>query len=153
MQSDRDIYEAIGGDLVRLATVLVGPDEAPDVVSRVVARRLTRGPLSELEEPRQYLMRAVVNEAKNVHRSRSRQSVAYERVGPLADIDDMAESHFPDVTEAVMSLPERQRAAVFLVYWLGFAPTDAARVLRCRPGTVRRYLTIALRKIEEALDD
>ena len=153
METDREIYEAIGGDLVRLATVLVGPDEAPDVVSRVVARRLAKGPLSELRDPRSYLLRAVSNEAKNVRRSRSRADVAHHRMGVDAPAPDIAEGRFLDVTDAVMLLPGQQRAAVFLVYWMDMTAAEAAKVLRCRPATVRRYLSIARDSLRGVVDE
>lgn len=153
MVNDRDIYEALGGDLVLLATVLVGPDDASDVVSRVVTRRLAQGPLSELRDPRQYLMRGVVNESKNVHRSRSRSTSAIERMGGPVNVRDVAEGRFPDVTQQVMELPDRQRAAVFLVYWMGLSTPEAAKVLGCRSGTVRRYLSVARDKLRETLDE
>lgn len=153
MDTDREIYESIGGDLVRLATAMVGPDDAPDVVSCVVARRLARGPLSELRDARQYLMRGVVNEAKNVHRSRSRSAAALGRMGGPDFVRDAADGRFPDVAERVMALPDRQRVAVFLVYWMGMSTPEASRVLGCRPGTLRRYLTVARKKLREELDE
>jgi DNA-directed RNA polymerase specialized sigma24 family protein len=44
---------------------LVGPDQAPDVVSTVVLRVLKRRHLSDLENPRAYLFRSVLNEARS----------------------------------------------------------------------------------------
>ncbi len=153
MASDSEIYASMGGDLVRFATVLIGPDEAPDVVSRVVARRLARGPLSELRDARQYMMRGIVNEAKNVRRSRNRRAAALERMGVPGEVRDIADGRYPDITGIVMSLPDRQRASVYLVYWMGLSVPEVARVLGCRPGTVGRYLTLARNKLREALDE
>jgi DNA-directed RNA polymerase specialized sigma24 family protein len=38
------------------------------------------------------------------------------------------------------------------VYWLGFSPSEAASVMDCRPGTVRRYLHLARNTLKEVLD-
>ena len=50
-------------------------------------------------------------------------------------------------------LPPRQRAATFLVYWEGHTPVSAAELMGCRPATVRRYLHLAHRKLEEMIDE
>lgn len=153
LSTDREIYVEHGGDLVRFATALVGPDDAADVVSAVVARTLAKQRLADLERPREYLMQAVANEAKNVLRLRSRASAAVVRVGFPPDAPGADEGRYPDVTAAVMALPVQQRAAVYLVHWVGMTPTDAARHLGCRPATVRRYLSLARSKLRRFLDE
>ena len=138
---------------MRFATVLVGPDDASDVVSNVIARVLARRSLTSLENPHQYLMSAVANEAKNFRRARARGSVAVQRIGVPGNSPDIAEGRYPDVTEAVLELPKQQRAALYLVYWVGMTAADAAQILHCRPSTVRRYLGIARRKLKEHFDE
>ena len=51
MTWDVDVYDLHAEALVRLATVLVGPDRAPEVVSRVVLQTLVRRPLADLDNP------------------------------------------------------------------------------------------------------
>lgn len=153
MTTDRDIYEQEGGQLLRFATVLVGPDDASDVVSNVITRVLARRPLADLVDPHQYLMSAVANEAKNVKRSRARASDAVQRLAGPDISPDIAEGRYPDVTEAVLELPAQQRAALYLVYWVGMTAADAARILHCRPSTVRRYLVLARDKLKEYFDE
>lgn len=146
---DADVYTALRGDLMRYATALVGVSDAADVVSAVVTRTLERkGGLTGLRDPKPYLMRSVLNEARMRHRSRSRgrravMSLVGEHVSPGHD-------HILDV---VMELPERQRAAVFLAYYEQYTPTEIAELMGCRPGTVRRYLHLARRKLKEMLDE
>ncbi|GBE26023.1 RNA polymerase sigma-E factor [bacterium BMS3Bbin02] len=141
------IYNTLSGELVRYASALVGPDDGPDLLSVVITRTLAKQHLSDLDNPRLYLFKAVGNEAKS-HKRRyaTRQVVTLRRPetgtppGPDAAID------------AVMSLPVRQRSATYLVYWLGYTPTEAAAVMGCRPATVRRYLYLARAKLRESLD-
>lgn len=154
VKTDREIYEELRGDLVRFAAVLVGPDEASDVVSTVVTRTLSgKGSLTALEEPKQYLMKAVVNEGRSFGRRAARSS-------PLASVEehdvpqpDIAEGAYPDVTRAVMDLPAKQRAAVYLVYWMGLSGAEASRILGARPATVRRYLSLAREKLKAQFDE
>ncbi|MDH3463395.1 MAG: hypothetical protein OEM32_07220 [Acidimicrobiia bacterium] len=66
--TDREIYAEIAPDLIRYANALIGPDQAPDVVSTVVTRALGRGGgLVGPESPKSYLMKAVLNEATGVN--------------------------------------------------------------------------------------
>lgn len=71
--SDAEVYESVKDDLTRYATALVGPDAAADVVSTVVVRVLSKRPLVELDEPRAYLFKAVLNEARRLGSRRSRK--------------------------------------------------------------------------------
>jgi len=105
---DEAIYTKVKDDLIRYATVLVGPDRADDVVSTIMVRVLNKRLLSSLDEPRPYLFRSVLNEARGVLRGR--------RSSPLPLEHAATEMPEPDwtVVQAVASLPPRQRAAVFL---------------------------------------
>jgi len=138
---------------MRFATVLVGPSDAPDVVSTVIVRTLARQFLSDLREPKAYLMKGIANEARNVHRSRRRGTDARTRVGFPEPARSADEGRYPDLTLAVMSLPTQQRASVFLVYWMDMTPAEAAGYLGARPATVRRYLAVARSKLRGFLDE
>ena len=55
-------------ELVRFATLLVGADDATDVVSEAVTASLARGSLGGVENVRAYWFRAVMNTAADWHR-------------------------------------------------------------------------------------
>lgn len=128
---------------MRYATVLVGPSDAADVVSSVITRLLRSRRLTDLEEPRSYLMRAVLNESLN----RRKQVVGV----PLGDYAVEPNRADPDVLAAVVALPPQQRAAVYLTYWGDMTSDEAADLMGCRPATVRRYLHLARRTLEGVL--
>ncbi len=107
---DGEIYTKHKDDLIRYATALVGPSDAEDLVATVVLRVLQRGRLSDLVQPRPYLFRAVLNEARGVMRNRARPSGTAELVEAAVGVDR-------DVLDAVLRLPVRQRAVVYLIYW------------------------------------
>lgn len=142
---DATEYGAHLSELMRYATALVGPDDAPDVVSRVVVRVLSRTGKAPLREPRVYLMKAVLNESRSLLRRR--------RFLPLmeADVAITDPEPVPEVLQAVMQLPVRQRAAIFLVYWMDDTPSEAAALMGIRSGTVRRYLHLARHRLQEVL--
>lgn len=139
--------------LTRFATALVGPHDADDVVSAVVVRVLAKRPLTEIEKPEPYLMQAVMNEARSRHRGHRRRTAAVVRIGPGPTVRDTAEVATTELTDVVMSLPQQQRAAIYLVYWCDFTPAEAAEVRGCEPATVRRYLHLARKKLERFIDE
>jgi RNA polymerase sigma-70 factor (ECF subfamily) len=59
----------------------------------------------------------------------------------------------PGVLDAVLRLPERQRAAVYLTYWRDLPIAETAELMGCRPGTVKRYLHLARSHLREVLDE
>lgn len=142
---DAAIWRKHKEELIRYATVLVGVDHAEDVLSTVVERILRRGSLSDLDDARSYLFRAVLNESRG--RIRRRRIIPWER--------DFVVDHIgfrPDVAAAVGALPERQRAAVYLTYWRDLPISEVAELMGCRPGTVKRYLHISRNRLKEVLE-
>jgi len=146
VSSDEEIYLKHRDELMRYATALVGPDGAPDVVSTVVTNVLrSRRGLVDLREPRPYLMRAVLNESLRYRHKNWRE--------PPTGMYAVAVESRPEVLDAVVTLPPKQRAAVYLVYWADLPSHEAAQLMGCRPATVRRYLHLAKQKLREALND
>ena len=146
--TDAEVYRKHKDELMRFATALVGPNDAGDILSNVVTRILSSGKsLGDFREPRPYLMRAVLNESRSLHRSRRPTPVVAS-----ADMDPSADIR-PDVLAAVSELPVRQRAVTYLVYWAGMTSDEVGQLLGAKPGTVRRYLHLARKKLAEALDE
>lgn len=143
---DAAIWRKHKEELIRYATILVGVDHAEDVLSTVVERVLRRnGSFAALDDARPYLFRAVLNESRGVLRR--------SRITPWDR--DFVEDHTgfrPDVAEAVGSLPERQRAAVYLTYWRDLPVSEVADLMGCRPGTVKRYLHLSRNRLREVLE-
>jgi RNA polymerase sigma factor (sigma-70 family) len=136
------LYRAHAHELVRFATGLVGPSDAADVVADAVLRVWRSGRLAHVDEPRSYLFRAVVNEARMHHRGTLRRRAREAR----AAVDDpsVAQSEpRPEVLEAVARLSVRQRAVVVLVYWDDLDERAVARQLGISTGSVRRHLARA----------
>lgn len=144
--SDEQVWRKHRDELVRYATVLVGPADAEDLLSAVVVRTLSwKGSLSALDDPRPYLFRGLLNEAKNHSRAKTRRPPL--SAAPDQDPPDLR----PEVLEAVMKLAPQQRAAVYLVYWKDVSVTEAGRLMGCRPGTVKRYLSLARNHLKGVL--
>jgi DNA-directed RNA polymerase specialized sigma24 family protein len=144
---DSEIWLSCKDDLARYAAVLIGPNEAEDVVSTVVVRVLRRRPLSDLDEARAYLFRAVLNECRNRLSRRRRTWFPADPAVPPPD-----EPH-PEILDAVFRLPVRQRAATYLTYWADLPVAETARLMGVGDGTVKRYLFLARRTLKGVLDE
>ena len=149
---DEAIWREVKDDLVRYATVLLGPIDAEDVVSTVVIRVLERGRLTSLEEPRPYLFRAVLNEARTRGRRQKVGRRVLESVAHGARLWDEMPDVRPEIVQAVGRLPVQQRAATFLVYWHDLSIEEAGRLMGVRPGTVKRYVFLARQTLKGVLD-
>lgn len=146
--SDGEIYAALKADLMRYATALVGVSDAGDVVFAVVTRVMSNQGLAQLDDPKPYLMRSILNEARMRYRVRSRE----QRV-VRSHVPEVVEPSHDHLLDVVMTLPPRQRAAVFLFYYEQYTPTEIASMMGCRPATVRRYLHLARGKLREVIGE
>jgi RNA polymerase sigma factor (sigma-70 family) len=152
MERDQ-VYAECAEDLVRFATGLVGPHDAADVVSSAVLRAMWSQGWSEVEEPRSYLMRSVLNTARSHHRSTMRRRAREVRAAAANPAPVEAPNVEPEVLEAVARLSLRQRAVVVLRYWGDHTPEAIASMLGITEGSVRRHLARARQRLRRALHE
>lgn len=146
-----DVYRLHRHELVRFATVLVGPDDAHDVVSSAVLRVLERDP-APVESPKAYLYQTVANQARNHKRGEARRRNREERA-PRTQVEAAPAEPYPEVREAVERLSVRQRAVIYLSYWEDLPEQAVADHLGIATGSVRRHLFRARRQLRRALHD
>ena len=149
--TDEEIYRKHADDLVRFATGLVGPFDAPDVVTDACLRSFASSGWRTVDNHRAYLYRAVLNHARSHHRATLRRRVREMRSAPqeatwAPDIDF-------DVLAAVDRLSVRQRAVVVLTYWEDLRPAEVASRLGVSEGSVKRHLNRARSRLREQLDE
>ena len=144
-----DLWRAHAPVMMQFASVLVGPADAHDIAVEAFLRGAPAVVSGRAENPRAYLMRAVVTQAHNLRRGRERQWVRdLVAVPPLSS--PAHESH-ADVRRAVANLSLAQRAVVYFVYWEDLREQDVADVLGISPGSVRRHLVRARQHLRKAL--
>ena len=138
--SDAELYDKHADELVRLATGLVGPDDAADVVSSAITRLLGSGAWLGARDRKAYLFRSVVNEARMLHRSGRRRRAREERTAPVEAHEDPRDV---EVLACMSALSVRQRAVIVLTYWHDLDQEGIAAVLGVSRGTVARHLARA----------
>ncbi|MGH9225085.1 MAG: RNA polymerase sigma factor [Acidimicrobiales bacterium] len=146
-----EIYAKHADELVRFATVLVGPAAAEDVVAEAVIRAFASPAWVSVAQPRAYLFRATLNQARQVGRA-DRRPVRRElfTAGSVAGAVDGPGVRI-EVLDAMRRLTVRQRAVVFLTYWDDLEAEDVAAALGISTRTVQRELTVARRRLEALL--
>ena len=149
--TNEEIYRKHADELVRFATGLVGPFDAPDVVTDACLAAFRAKRWGEIANHRAYLYRSVLNTARNHHRGTLRR-----RVRELKAADP--NTSYPvevdvDVLAAVDRLSVQQRAAVVLTYWEDLTPLQVAQRLDVSVGSIKRHLARARSRLKELLDE
>jgi RNA polymerase sigma-70 factor (ECF subfamily) len=148
------VYVAHSLRLIRLATVLVGPDDAPDLVSDAVRRAVHRPGWTDVRDQGAYLVSSLVNATRQFHRERSRRAAREQRAARLVPEGARYEPTPADldVRVALEALSPQQRAVVFLVYWEDQQIPQVAHLLDVSEGSVRKQLARAKSKLKRILD-
>ncbi len=105
-------------------------------------------------EPLPWLISVAASHVRNHHRTLRRRGTLEQRLALL----DASAFAGPDVSvtateraealSALAAMPDGDREALLLVAWDGLTTEQAARVLGCRPGTLRMRLHRARARIE-----
>lgn len=153
-----ELYELHGSDLVRFATVLVGPADAADVVSDAMVGVLASSGTAPVRDERGYLFRAVANAATSLHRStgrRRQREVRAMAASSIGDTYNQAGSVDASVAaRAVLAeLSEQQRIVVFLAYWMDLTAAQIAEMLEVSEGAVRKQLARGRDRLRTLLDE
>ncbi len=134
--------------LYRAALAILGdPQEAEDAVQDTFVRYLEKAP-RELENPGAWLMKVLTNGCK------SRLRLRWRRVIPLPETLP-APNSLPERLELteLFSLPPEERAVLHLFYYEGYSTGEIAKIVGCRPGTVRSRLSRARQRLKTLLQD
>jgi len=138
--------------LFRLGYALTGdPGLAEDVVQTALARACAAWPrVSRAGSPEFYVRRIVINASRDRFRRRGLAEVltaVVPDIGPGSDGELEGLEYRPTLLAALMSLPQGQRAAVVLRYWLDMSESDTAVALGCSVGTVKSQVSRALARL------
>lgn len=153
-----ELYERNVPDAVRLAYLLTGDREvAQDLAHEAFIRAVGRlAHLRQADAFGPYLRRAVVNLSRNHFRSRSRERAAVQRSVPLRpETSQSAERTVVDrdaLRAVLLELPDRQREAIVLRFYLDLSDGQAAEAMRCRPGTVRSLVSRGMQSLRSNLE-
>lgn len=111
-------------------------------------RTLRRGPLSDLDNPLAFLRKTIVNLASNERRSLGRKRKALRRLSS----EEAWWPNYPADIEAILDLPPRQRAILYLVEVEDVPYAEAADQLGMTTPAARVMANRARRQVRTALE-
>jgi RNA polymerase sigma factor (sigma-70 family) len=149
---DVDTYRRHAGELIRYATVLVGPDDAPDVVTDGVFAAFAAPGWPAVVNRRAYLYRAVFTRSLSHRRAASRRQRRESVVALRTAVSVEGPDSSIDARRALATLSPQQRAVVFLTYWEDQSPAQIAELLAMSEGAVRKQLARAREHLRRILD-
>lgn len=151
VMDNESVFRNYSEELTRYATGLVGPFDAPDVVTDACLKAFETRNWPEVVDRRAYLYRTVLTVAHDHHRrTLSRRVRELKSAGP-DQIPDPAAAIDVEVLDAVARLSVQQRAAVFLTYWEDLSPEAVADRMGVSVGSVKRHLARARKRLGEIL--
>ena len=150
-----DLYAAHAARAVRLAYLLTGDAGAAEDISQEAFARVG-GRLLRLREPDRaagYLLRTVMNLSRGHGRRLERDRRMTDRLpSPGAALQPDLALH-DEVSQAVMKLPLRQRAAIFCRYFADLTESQTAEILDCSVGAARSLTFRAMETLRAELQE
>ena len=159
-QSDEDAFSdfvrAYSATLFRTAYVLTGDYmRAEDLLQTTLVSVYQRWPrVAAMDRPVGYARKVLVSQATSWWRRRSSHET------PLLLLEEPAWSgrmeyvgEHDRVWQAVLSLPQRQRAVTVLRYYEDLTEAEIADTLAMAPGTVKSHSHAAARRLAELLGE
>jgi RNA polymerase sigma-70 factor (ECF subfamily) len=143
--------------MTRLARRLAPDHDPQDVVQDALVRAWRKRHLFDPERgtATTWLLAITADRARDARRTRVRRLRVVDDTSEPPDVPVPAENVDADLDldRAIGALPERQRLAVELHYYLGLTIAETAAVMECSDGTVKSTLHDARISLRNTLGD
>ena len=151
------LYQAHAVGLIRLAIVMLGERTAAEDVVQDAFFGLYRhwDRLTDTANALSYARSAVLNGCRNVLRVRSRPArlEAAAVAGESAEAATLVGEEHQEVLTAIRALPDRQREALVLRYYLDLSEEETARAMGISRGTVKSTTSRAVAALARLLKE
>jgi RNA polymerase sigma-70 factor (ECF subfamily) len=148
-ERERELITSLYPALRKIAAVAGSVDIEPDdLVQEALVRTLRRGSISNLDNPLAYLRRTIVNVASNQRRSLGRRRKAFARLSA----EDGWLPSYPAEIEAILDLPPKHRAILYLIEVEGVPYAEAAGQLGMTESAARAMASRARKRARLTLE-
>jgi RNA polymerase sigma-70 factor (sigma-E family) len=151
------LYQAHALGLIRLAVIMLGDrPAAEDVVQEAFCGLYRRWhTLSDTTKALSYVRSSVINGCRSVLRRRNRapDSLAGDRPTESAEATVLISEEHQEVLTAIRRLPDRQREALVLRFYLDLDEAGIAAAMQVSRGTVKSTTSRALAALERILGE
>lgn len=146
------LYDAYSEDVYRLAySFFLNSHDAEDAVQEVFLRLMSRNLTWMPGKEQALLARITANYCKDCLRKNKRFSSMAEKDDCRIVSNDSAEQL--ELQELLLKLPPVYRAVIYLHYYVGYRPTEIAKILAITPSGVFMRLSRARKLLKENLGD
>lgn len=150
--ADDEISECIKqyADMIyRIAfSYLKSMQSAEDAVQDTFIRYMQNcGKLESEEHKKAWLIRACINICKD-----ELKSFRHKETVELTDTIPFESEYEKDVVTAVLALPPKYRAVIYLYFFEGYNSAEIARILKMKDATIRSRLSRAKRMLKTELE-
>jgi RNA polymerase sigma-70 factor (sigma-E family) len=156
-QAVTKLYEAHALGLIRLAVVMLGDRAAAEDVVQEAFIGLYRHwhALTDTGKALGYVRSSVINGCRTALRRRVRQFVGFagDLAAESAEAAVLVSEEHRQVLDAIRRLPDRQREALVLRYYLDLGEEEIARTMRISRGTVKSTTSRALAALGRILGE
>lgn len=151
-------------DLFRYALTLSrNVHAAEDLVQDTLVRSLSVVRSQEVSLPeggdatRKWLLRILYHRWIDVQRAKQTQQRSLEEAHQPVHVDDPGQraslvEEADQALQAILQLPDRQRAVLYLVAVVGMTPTEVAETLELPHGAVRSSLSLARARVRSIMN-
>jgi RNA polymerase sigma-70 factor (sigma-E family) len=152
------LYQLHATGLIRLATIMLGDrGAAEDAVQDAFSALYRRyDSLAQPDRALAYVRSSILNGCRSRLRTRQRAARRDARVAPAtvpgADYDVLLDEEHREVLAALRRLPDRQREALVLRFYLEMSPSDVAGAMGIGEGTVKSTTSRALAALGKLLE-
>jgi RNA polymerase sigma-70 factor (sigma-E family) len=152
------LYEAHALGLIRLAVIMLGDrPSAEDVVQDAFCGLYRRWrTLTDTEKALSYVRSSVLNGARTVLRRRAKgrlESAGFDEPAESAESLALVSEEHREVLAGIRQLPDRQREAVVLRYYLDLSELQIATTMGISRGTVKSTTSRALATLGRILEE
>lgn len=145
------LYRRRVGMVYQIALMLLkNVPDAEDACQTVFRKVMEREePFRDPEHEKAWLIVTARNECRNQLKHWWRTARADE-----AELEGLAWEQPEDGTlwELLLSLPEKERMAIYLHYYQGYSTQEAARLMAAKPATLRSWLSRGRGKLKTMLE-
>jgi RNA polymerase sigma-70 factor (sigma-E family) len=145
---DREYPRLVGALDLYVGDLAVAEEIAQEALVRA-SQRWSR--VSQLDSPGGWTYRVAINLANSWFRRRAAERRARRRLDPTLVHHDPDTADHEAVRTAMAALPERQRTALVLRYYLDLPATEVADRLGTTPGAVRAATKRAIASLRQQL--
>ena len=133
-----------------IASRIDRPDEAEDVVQDVFEKLLHYNGIFESEEHlKAWLLRVAINRCRDLTRAAHQKDTELDENLPAPDV--LAEDG--SVLDAIRTLPENYRNAIYLHYYEGYTAAEIGRMMAVPTNTVLSWLRRARAQLHTMLKE